>query len=47
MEAKFAAERLKTIHDRLIAAGQEDGVPYSFDRISRTTNTLDAHRLVP
>jgi predicted DsbA family dithiol-disulfide isomerase len=46
MEKKFGAERLKTIHDPLIAAGKEDGVPYAFDKITRTPNTLDAHRLI-
>jgi predicted DsbA family dithiol-disulfide isomerase len=46
MEGKFGAERLKTIHDPLIAAGREDGVPYQIDRITRTPNTLDAHRLI-
>jgi predicted DsbA family dithiol-disulfide isomerase len=46
MEGKFGAERLKTIHDPLIAAGKEDGVPYQFDKITRTPNTVDAHRLI-
>jgi predicted DsbA family dithiol-disulfide isomerase len=46
MESKFGAERLKTIHDPLIAAGKEDGVPYEIDKITRTPNTLDAHRLI-
>jgi predicted DsbA family dithiol-disulfide isomerase len=46
MAAKFGEERLKTIHDPLIAAGKEDGVPYEFDRITRTPNTLNAHRLL-
>ncbi len=46
MLAKFGAERLKTIHDPLIAAGKEDDVPYEFDKITRTPNTLDAHRLI-
>lgn len=46
MEGKFGAERLKTIHDPLIAAGKEDGVPYQFDKITRTPNTLDAHRVI-
>jgi predicted DsbA family dithiol-disulfide isomerase len=44
--SKFGAERLKTIHDPLIAAGEELGVPYDFDAITRTPNTLDAHRLI-
>jgi predicted DsbA family dithiol-disulfide isomerase len=43
---KFGPERLATLHDPLIAAGAELGVPYEFDRITRTPNTLDAHRLI-
>lgn len=43
---KFGEDRLKTIHDPLIAAAREDGVPYRFDAITRTPNTLDAHRLI-
>jgi predicted DsbA family dithiol-disulfide isomerase len=46
MAAKFGEERLKTIHDPLIKAGKEDGVPYHFDKITRTPNTMDAHRLL-
>lgn len=46
MVAKFGEERLNTIHDPLIQAGKEDGVPYAFDRITRTPNTLNAHRLL-
>ena len=46
MLAKFGPERLKTIHDPLIAAGEELGVPYDFDAITSTPNTLDAHRLI-
>ncbi len=46
MADKFGEERLKTIHDPLIKAGKEDGVPYQFEKITRTPNTLDAHRLI-
>ena len=46
MAAKFGEERLKTIHDPLIKAGKEDDVPYHFDKITRTPNTMDAHRLL-
>lgn len=46
MAAKFGEERLKTIHDPLIAAGKQDGVPFEFDKITRTPNSLNAHRLV-
>jgi predicted DsbA family dithiol-disulfide isomerase len=43
---KFGEARLATLHDPLVAAGRQDGVPYAFDRIARTPNTLDAHRLI-
>ena len=46
MLKKFGEERLKTIHAPLIQAGEELGVPYNFDAITRTPNTLDAHRLI-
>lgn len=46
LAAKFGEERLKTLHDPLEAAGKEDGVPYRFDAIKRTPNTLNAHRLL-
>jgi predicted DsbA family dithiol-disulfide isomerase len=46
MENKFGPERLKTIHDPLIAAGKEDDVPFQFEKITRTPNTIDAHRLI-
>jgi predicted DsbA family dithiol-disulfide isomerase len=46
LTAKFGADRVKTIHDPLIEAGAELGVPYNFDAITRTPNTLDAHRLI-
>jgi predicted DsbA family dithiol-disulfide isomerase len=28
------------------AVGEAEGIPFAFDRIGRTPNTLDAHRLV-
>jgi predicted DsbA family dithiol-disulfide isomerase len=43
---KFGAGRLKDLHAPLIAAGKAAGVPYDFDRITRTPNTLNAHRLM-
>jgi predicted DsbA family dithiol-disulfide isomerase len=46
LAAKFGEERLQTLHDPLIEAGKEDGVPYQFDKITRTPNTMNAHRLV-
>jgi predicted DsbA family dithiol-disulfide isomerase len=43
---KFGADRLTTINDPLIAAGKLDGVPFDFNKITRTPNTMDAHRLI-
>jgi predicted DsbA family dithiol-disulfide isomerase len=46
MSKKFGEERLKTIHVPLEEAGKLDDVPYRFDKITRTPNTLNAHRLI-
>lgn len=43
---KFGAGNLDGIHDQLIAAGQAEGVPYAFDKITRSPNSMDAHRLL-
>jgi predicted DsbA family dithiol-disulfide isomerase len=31
---------------RLVSAGDSEGIPFAFDRISRVPNTFDAHRLI-
>ena len=46
LENKFGAERLKTLHEPILAAARADGVPYAFDKITRTPSTMDAHRLI-
>lgn len=46
LENKFGADRLDTLHDPLVAAGKAEGVPFAFDKITRTPNTMDAHRLI-
>ena len=47
MAKKFGRDgRLKTIHDKLVRLGAEVGVAFAFDRIKRSPNTLDAHRLI-
>jgi predicted DsbA family dithiol-disulfide isomerase len=43
---KFGEERLKTLHHPLDEAGRIDGVPFHFDKITRTPNTLNAHRVI-
>jgi predicted DsbA family dithiol-disulfide isomerase len=47
MEAKFGSgDRIRQIHERVVATGAEDGIDFAFDRIKVSPNTLDAHRLV-
>ena len=46
MAEKFGEARLATIHTPLEEMGAKDGVPYQFDKIKRTPNTLNAHRLI-
>ncbi|MDB5295435.1 MAG: Protein-disulfide isomerase [Phycisphaerales bacterium] len=44
---KFGSwEYSQTLDARLVAVGRSEGLDFNFDRISRTPNTLDAHRLI-
>jgi predicted DsbA family dithiol-disulfide isomerase len=44
---KFGSwERSLELDARLVAVGEAEGIPFAFDRIERTPNTLNAHRLV-
>jgi predicted DsbA family dithiol-disulfide isomerase len=45
--AKFGSLQYSQLLDaRLLAVGESVGVPFAFDKIQRTPNTLDAHRLL-
>lgn len=46
MDRKFGPERAATVHDRVREVGAEVGIPFAFERITRSPNTLDAHRLL-
>ncbi|MGE0240913.1 MAG: DsbA family oxidoreductase [Parvibaculaceae bacterium] len=46
LERKFGRERLADLHKPLIEIGKAEGIPFAFDRITRSPNTLDAHRLL-
>jgi predicted DsbA family dithiol-disulfide isomerase len=47
LDAKFGGpERARQVYARIEAAGAEAGLELHFDRIARTPNTLDAHRLI-
>jgi predicted DsbA family dithiol-disulfide isomerase len=39
-------ERSLELDARLVAVGKEEGIHFAFDRMERTPNTLDAHRLI-
>ena len=44
---KFGSwEHSQELDVRVIAVGKEEGIDFAFDRIERTPNTLDAHRLI-
>ena len=45
--AKFGSwERSLELDARMVAAGKAEAIHFAFDRIERTPNTLDAHRLI-
>ena len=47
LEAKFGGpERAREVYGRIENAAAEAGVEMRFDRIPRTPNTMDAHRLI-
>jgi predicted DsbA family dithiol-disulfide isomerase len=46
LDAKFGgAETRRAIEERIAKAGAADGIVFAFDRVERTPNTFDAHRL--
>lgn len=46
LRAKFGDQAGGKTYDALIAAGKGEGIPFRFDRIQRTPNTILAHRLI-
>lgn len=45
--AKFGSwERSRALDSRLIAVGRAEGIPFSFGKIGRTPDTLDAYRFI-
>jgi predicted DsbA family dithiol-disulfide isomerase len=44
---KFGSwERSLELDAQVTAAGRTEGIPFAFDKIERTPNTIDAHRLI-
>ena len=46
LDSKFGPGAAQRIHERLDAVGREAGIDFQFDKIERSPNTLDAHRLL-
>lgn len=47
LEQKFGSlERIGKMHEHIAKLGAELGIPFAFDRIEVSPNTLDAHRLI-
>ncbi|HQR15993.1 MAG TPA: DsbA family oxidoreductase [Nitrospira sp.] len=47
LEAKFGGPgEMQAIQHRIAGAGASAGIEFAFDRIARTPNTFDAHRLI-
>ncbi len=47
LAAKFGSPaQAAHIYDEIARAGTDEGIAFAFDRIERTPNTIDAHRLI-
>ncbi|MDX5592857.1 DsbA family oxidoreductase [Pseudovibrio sp. SPO723] len=47
LSEKFGgAEQAKDVYSRIEAAGQQEEIPFAFDKITKSPNTLNAHRLI-
>ena len=46
LDAKFGAEGARAFYARIEETARASGLDVAFDRIARTPNTLDAHRLI-
>ena len=46
LRLKFGGRSVARIHAALAVAGEPEGIDFAFDRIRRTPNTLNVHRLV-
>jgi predicted DsbA family dithiol-disulfide isomerase len=45
--SKFGSwERSQELDAKVVAVGETEGIQFAFDRIERTPNTVDAHRLI-
>ena len=46
LEAKFGKNRSREVGDAIREAGEDAGISFAFDKIDRSPNTFDSHRLI-
>lgn len=47
LELKFGgADNAKAVYDQVRAAGESENIDFAFERMTRTPNTVDSHRLI-
>ncbi|MEQ1864282.1 MAG: DsbA family oxidoreductase [Micropepsaceae bacterium] len=47
IERKFgSSDKIKPIHAALLKAGDDEGINFAFEKIARTPNTINSHRLI-
>ena len=46
LNRKFGPERAKEVYNRIKQVGAEEGIPFAFDKIKKSPNTIDAHRVI-
>lgn len=46
LAAKFGPERIDGLHATIRAAGAVEGIAFAFEKITRSPNTRDAHRVI-
>jgi len=46
LEAKFGKARSREVGDAIREAGEDAGIAFAFDKIDRSPNTFDSHRLI-
>jgi len=46
LNRKFGPERAKEVYARIKEVGVKEGIPFAFDKIEKSPNTIDAHRVI-
>lgn len=46
LDKKFGREKAVEIYKQIQETGETEGIPFAFDRITKSPNTINAHRLI-